>query len=231
MTALTTFHPSILLTLYPTRGSRMADALAVGAVRRPPGPPLRSKHGRRRRKSTRSAADRESESARDLARCTGVSALGPLVDSMPARLTDSMPTDRTSDQSRALPALRTLRQHAWTRPAAHAQALLLRWKAHGTPMPRIGRQPIHANLGHTSSKSSAHHRDRAAAARRERGVGSGPPGLRAGARPSKRGARARQGGCRPAVMRETAVRPWPWILRSEAVLLRLGWGCPWAAAA
>ena len=54
--------------------------------------------------STRSAAHRESESARDLARCTGVSALGPLVDSMPARLTDSMPTDRPSDQSRALEA-------------------------------------------------------------------------------------------------------------------------------
>ena len=54
--------------------------------------------------ATRSAAYRESERARDLARCTGVSALGPLVDLMPARLTESMPTDRPSDQSRALEA-------------------------------------------------------------------------------------------------------------------------------
>ena len=65
------------------------------------GPPVRRP---RDADSTRSAAHRESESARDLARCTGVSALGPLVDSMPARLTDSMPTDRPSDQSRALEA-------------------------------------------------------------------------------------------------------------------------------
>ena len=114
-------------------------------------------------------------------------------------------------------------QSRLARPAAHAQALLLRWKAHGTPMPRIGRQPIHANLGHTSSKSSAHHRDRAAAARRERGVGNGPPGLRPGGRTTDWGGKALTAGGGCATLRQSPARGVAQRRPRIGVLLHLRW--------
>ena len=113
-------------------------------------------------------------------------------------------------------------QSRLARPAAHAQALLLRWKAHGTPMPRIGRQPIHANLGHTSSKSSAHHRG-AAAARRERGVGNGPPGLRPGGRTTDWGGKALTAGGGCATLRQSPARGVAQRRPRIGVLLHLRW--------
>ena len=115
------------------------------------------------------------------------------------------------------------RQSTRRHVVALAQALLLRWKAHGTPMPRIGRQPIHANLGHTSSKSSAHHRDRAAAARRERGVGNGPPGLRPGGRTTDWGGKALTAGGGCATLRQPPARGVAQRRPRIGVLLHLGW--------